>query len=473
MRAVCLFASKLLPLFLFLYAVAIIIPAQAQEPSHRTPASPLIIEPVDESRLTTLRGNTHPLARPEFDLGTADGSLPMLRMLLVLKRSDVRESALRKLLDDQQDKHSPSYHKWLTPGKFGQQYGPTDADMQTITSWLQSHGFEVGSTKGRTVLEFSGTAAEVEEAFHITIHKYLVNGEQYWANSTDPQIPSALTPAFAGIKTLHNFLKKPAIHVAEKTIPAKLVGKSHPEFTGSTGLHALTPSDYQTIYKVPNNLAGGVGVTIAVVGRNDLYNQGQDVGDFHNVLGGDNSLTIIVNGPDPGDAGGGEEAEATLDSSWAGALAQSANIDFVVSGSTNTTDGIDLSELYIIENNLAPVMTESFSSCEALTTSSDAQGTSLLAEQAAAQGITYIVSAGDTGAEGCDNLGETTALGGISVNVLASTPFTVAVGGTMFNEHGDNAAYWGTTNSSAGGSALSYIPENVWNETCTTQCESG
>src|SRR5579862_6875969 len=263
--------------------------AQSQSaPQISTRPIPLITQALDESQLTILKGNTHPLARPEFDLGAADGSLPMLRMLLVLKRSDAQESALRKLLDDQQDKHSPSYHKWLTPGKFGQQYGPTDADMQTITSWLQSHGFEVGSTKGRTVLEFSGTAAEVEEAFHITIHKYLVNGEQYWANSTDPQIPSALTPAVAGIKTLHNFLKKPAIHVAEKTIPAKLVGKSHPEFTGSTGLHALTPSDYQTIYKVPNNLAGGAGVTIAVVGRNDLYNQGQDVGDFHNVLGGDN-----------------------------------------------------------------------------------------------------------------------------------------------------------------------------------------
>ncbi len=431
---------------------------------------PLITEAVDESRLTTLKGNTHPLARAEFDLGTAESSLPMKRMLLVLKRSNEQESALRKLLDDQQDKHSPSYHKWLTPEKFGQQFGPTDADMQTITSWLQSYGFEVGSTKGRTVLEFSGTAGQVQEAFHTTIHNYLVNGEQYWANSTDPQIPSALTPAVTGVKTLHNFLKKPAIHVAQKTIPAKLVGKSHPEFTGNTGLHALTPADYQTIYNVPNNLAGGAGVTIAVVGRNDLYNQGQDVGDFHNVLGGVNALTIVVNGPDPGDAGGGEEAEATLDSSWAGGLAQGANIDFVVSGSTNTTDGIDLSELYIIENNLAAIMTESFSHCEANTTSSDAQGTSLLAEQAAAQGITYIVSAGDAGAEGCDNLGETTAVGGISVNVLASTPFTVAVGGTMFNEHGQNASYWGTNNSEKG-SALSYIPENVWNETCTTQCQ--
>jgi len=474
MRALFVSSGKSLCLTFVLLA-GTTVGAQSQDsPQISTEPKPLITEVLDESHLTPLKGNTHPLARPEFDLGTADGTLPTKRMLLVLKRSDAQEAALRKLLDDQQDKNSPNYHKWLTPEKFGQQFGPTDTDMQTITSWLQSHGFEVGSTKGRTVLEFSGTAAQVREAFHSTIHSYLVNGETHWANSTDPQIPTALAPAVAGIKTLHNFLKKPMVHLSEERFAAKLDVKSHPEFTNSTGLHALTPADYQTIYMTPV-VPAGIGVTIAVVGRNNLYNGGQDVSDFRNIFGifGGTSPNIVVNGPDPGDAGGSEEAEATLDTSWAEALAPFANVDFVVSGSTNTTDGIDLSELYIIENNLGAVMTESFGSCEALTTSTDAQGVSLLAEQAAAQGITYIVSAGDTGAEGCDNLGETTAVGGTSVNVLASTPFTVAVGGTMFNEHSQDATYWGSTNSLYLGSALSYIPENVWNETCTTQCQSG
>ena len=117
----------------------------------------------------------------------------MQRMLLVLKRGPDQETALRKLLDDQQDKASPNYHQWLTPEQYGQQFGPTDTDLQTITAWLQSHGFQVGSTKGRTVLEFSGTAGQVQEAFHTTMHKYIVNGEQHWANASDPQIPTALT----------------------------------------------------------------------------------------------------------------------------------------------------------------------------------------------------------------------------------------------------------------------------------------
>src|SRR6266446_3087356 len=195
-------------------------PGAQQEPS-LTPPRPLITQPIDEAQLTTLKGNTHPLARPEFDLGTAPATLPMNRMLLVLKRSPEQESALRKLLDDQQDKSSASYHKWLTPEDYGKQFGPTDTDLQTITTWLQSHGFQVGSTKGRTVLEFTGSASQVQEAFHTTIHNYLVNGEQHWANSADPSIPTALSPAVEGIFTLHNFYKRPQVHLAEEQFTAK------------------------------------------------------------------------------------------------------------------------------------------------------------------------------------------------------------------------------------------------------------
>ena len=155
--------SVCLTLAAVLGSTLLIQSAAAQEQPQLVVATPrpLITEVLDESRLTVLKGNTHPLARREFDLGTAPASLPMERMLLVLKRSDEQETALRKLLDDQQDKKSPHYHKWLTPEQFGAQFGPTDADMQTITSWLQSHGFQVGSTKGRTVLEFSGSASQV------------------------------------------------------------------------------------------------------------------------------------------------------------------------------------------------------------------------------------------------------------------------------------------------------------------------
>ena len=456
------------------FALISSVSSLAQDSSAAQPAiaaRPLITQAIDDAQVTVLKGNRHPFARAEFDLGTAPASLPMQRMLLVLKRSPEQQSALKKLLDDQQDKASPSYHRWLTPEQFGKQFGPRDSDLQTITAWLQSHGFQVSPTKGRTMLEFSGSASQVREAFHTAIHKYVVNGEQHWANGSDPQIPAALTPAVGGIFTLHNFLKKPKLHMSEQRVAARVRPGKSPEITFSDGKHGLGPQDYATIYNSHVFAGGsnGSGTTIGVVGRSNLFNGAEDVNDFHNYAFqfGGGTFSVILNGPDPGDLGGGEEAEATLDSSWTGAVAPGATVDLVVSATTNTTDGVDLSELYIVENNLADVMTESFGSCEYFATDSEVAGVNGLAEQAAAQGISYFVSTGDNGAAGCDDPNEPSALYPPSVNLLASTPFAVAVGGTVFNEGGHEALYWSSTNTGLQ-SALSYIPENVWNDSCSS-----
>jgi len=230
------------------------------------------------------------------------------------------------------------------------------------------------------------------------------------------------------------------------------------------------PGDYAVIYNINSVYSQGVrgdGVIIAVVARSDI-----DVGDFfdfRNAFGlSSGDLILTADGPDPGILNVDEQAEATLDVSWSGAIAPNAAVNFVVSASTNTTDGVDLSELYIIDNNAGDVMTESFGACEAAFIRAQATAISELAEQAAAQGITYMVSSGDTGSAGCDNLGETRATGPISVNMLGSTPFNIAVGGTIFNEHGQDSTYWNSSNSSTDlHSAKSYIPENAWNETCS------
>jgi hypothetical protein len=435
---------------------------------------PLITQPVDNSQLTVLKGNTHPLARLVYDMGKAPADLPMNRMLLVLKRSPEQEYALQKLLDDQQDKASPNYHKWLTPEQYGKQFGPTDSDMQTIAAWLQSQGFQVGSTKGRTVLEFSGNAGQVQKALHTTIHKYIVKGEEHWANASDPSIPTALTPAVVGVLTLHNFLKQPQIHLVKEPVAAHIVSGNKPQVSfpaenGNPALNALGPQDYATIYSSPAYSAGvtGSGVTIGVVGRSDLFGGGQDVSNFDQIFGCCAGFQFVLDGPDPGDLGGGDEGEATLDTTWSGAVAPGAVVDLVVSATTNTTDGIDLSETYIVENNLADVMTESFSSCELYATNAQLAFSYGMAEQAATQGISYFVSTGDDGAEGCDDPSTAPATHPISVSFLASTPFNVAVGGTEFNENGDVSKYWGNETPMQE-SAISYIPENVWNESSLT-----
>jgi hypothetical protein len=455
-------------------ALMLCAPMPGQEAAQPAAVRPLITQAVDEARLTTLTGNTYPLARPELDLGTAPASLPMQRMLLVLKRGPEQEAAVRKLLDDQQDKASPNYHQWLTPEQYGMQFGPTDTDLQTITAWLQSHGFEVGSTKGRTVLEFSGTAGQVQEAFHTTIHKYLVNGEQHWANASDPQIPTALTPAVAGIDSLHNFPRRAMNHFvgtySEKT---KSLTVPSPSFTvgcGGQTCYAVAPSDFAIIYDLYPLLSAspainGTGESIAIVGRTNI--NPNDPTTFWSLFGltvPANKLNIILNGPDPGI--NPDEGEADIDIQWSGAVAPQATIDFVTSQSTQTTDGVDLSAVYIVENNLAPVMSESYGQCELFLGTAGNQFYYSLWEQAATQGISVFVSSGDNGSAGCDNPGAP-AQHGLNVNGIASTPFNAAIGGTDFNQYNNQAKYWNPLNGTNEVSAKGPIPEVAWNDSCT------
>ena len=444
-------------------------PATADRAVPRPTQRPRITQGIDEKNRVVLHGNQHPLARPEFDRGPAPLDLRLDRMLLVLKRSPEQESALQKLLDDQQDKSSPHYRQWLTPEQFGQQFGPADSDIQQVTDWLQTHGFQnVHVSNGRVMIEFSGTAAQVESALGTSVHKFAINGEEHWANTSDPMIPAALSPVVEGVFTLHSFYKHPQVQRTTDQITARVQPGTQPQFTSSTGLHALVPADYYTIYNF-NPLQISTGAKIAIVGRSNI-NQ-QDVTYFHYwTYDQAASPIIIVNGADPGNLGGLEEAEAVLDTTWAGAVAPTAWLALVVSKSTPTTDGVDLSELYIIDNNLADVMSESFGICEANFTSAQAMGIASLAQQAAAQGITYVVAAGDSGSAGCDNpRSQAQALHPPSVNMLASTPYTVAVGGTMFNDNGHSSTYWNSSNAQATrASALSYIPENAWNESCTS-----
>ncbi|MBV9156671.1 MAG: peptidase S53, partial [Acidobacteriaceae bacterium] len=207
------FSLCLRPVFL----LAAVVLAHAQ--SSNVPN--LLTAAIDENQLVTLTGNTHPLAKPAFDKGAAPVDLPMERMLLVLKRSPQQEAALAKLLADQQTPGSPDYHHWLTPQEFGQRFGVSDQDLGAITAWLQSHGFTVNNvSNGRTLIEFSGNAAQVEYAFHTPIHQFVINGESHWANAQDPQLPMALAPAVAGVASFSNFISKPQVQFAPQKVQA-------------------------------------------------------------------------------------------------------------------------------------------------------------------------------------------------------------------------------------------------------------
>jgi uncharacterized membrane protein len=464
-------------------AVAILFPAarasaqaasQSVAAASQAPFVPArITQAIDETQLVRLKGNVHPLARPEFDRGIVSDATPMNRMLMLLQRSPEQEAALQQLMTEQMSKDSPNFHKWLTPAQFGAQFGPSDADVQIVTDWLNSHGFhDIKVGTGRVTIEFSGSVGLVRNTFQTEIHHFFVNGEMRQANVSDPQIPAALTPVVKGIVSLHNFPKQSMRHTVgafTRTADGRIIS----QLTGSTNqFFAVGPADFAKIYNAPTGL-DGTGTKIAIVGFSDINIQ--DVRDFRTLFGlSANDPVIVHNGPAPGI--NGEEGEADLDVEWSGAAAPGAEIDFVTSEDTLTTGGLELSALYVVDNNSDDIMSLSFGSCES-SLGSENTFINALWEQAAAQGITVTVSAGDPGSAGCDDFNSPNpATHGLAVNGLASTPFNIAVGGTDFDDATTQPTYWNqnpappatpTANDPITKlSVKGYIPETTWNDSC-------
>ena len=428
-----------------------------------------ITAPVD-GRLTVARpGDRHPLAIPEYDAGPVAPDHRMDRMMLVLQPDPAQERALEALLAAQQDPQSRQYRQWLTPERFGKLFGVSDHDLAQVVEWLERQGFQVEpASGGRRVLVFSGTAGQVEAAFHTPIHTYNVNGVIHHANSSDPQIPLALASVVEGVASLHDFRSQPLHH------GLRALAASDPEYS-SGATHYLTPADFATIYDVASLYSSsidGTGQSIAIVGRTNF--SASDVSNFRSTFGLPvNAPTVVLNGSNPGIVSTDEQTEAELDVEWSGAVAKNASIEFVLSASTNSTDGALLSSEYIVNHNLAPVMSSSFGLCEAAIGTSGNQLFNSLWQQAAAQGITVLIASGDSGAAGCDSPGSSSAVSGAAVNGICSTPNSTCVGGTQFNDVSTASLYWATTNSNNYGSALSYIPELVWNGSAGTSGGSG
>jgi subtilase family serine protease len=436
----------------------------------------LITEKVDESRLRTLAGNTHPQANAQNDRGPVPDNLAMEHMILQLQRPAEQEQAARQLIDQLHDPKSASFHHWLTAAQFGEAYGPSQQDIATVTGWLQSRGFTVnGVSASGMAIDFSGTSGQVGQAFHTAIHYLQANGQQHIANMTDPQIPAALAPAVAGVVSMHDFAPH-AMH------------KRHANYTYTSGgftNQAVAPADLATIYNLTPLFAAGTtgkGQTIAVIEDSDLYSAA-DWTTFRTTFGlsqySSGSLTTVHPAPasgtsnctDPGVARGssaGDDAEATLDAEWASAAAPDATILVAACASTRTTFGGFIAMQNLVNSAQPPaIISISYGQCEVDNGASANAAFQSLYQQAVAEGVSIFVSAGDEGAASCD-AGATAATHGIGVSGWASTPYNVAVGGTDFGDLylGSTGTYWNSTNTSTYGSALSYIPEIAWNDSC-------
>jgi subtilase family serine protease len=438
---------------------------------------PLIRERIDEQKLVTLSGNTRPEAIAANDRGIVADDFPLNHMQLQLKRSPERESALVQYINQLSDSTSPNYHKWLTPEQFAESYGVAKEDVTAVTDWLKLHGFTVhGVQPTGLTIDYSGTAGLVRSTFHTEIHNLEVGGVKHFANVSDPQIPSTLEPVVAGIVSLHDFHPKPLL------VPRG-------QYTYLSGsFHALVPGDIATIYNFnPAFAAGYTGrnQTIMVVEDTYLYSTG-DWTVFRKTFGlarpypygtltqvsptGAATCTNPGFQGSPSDPGYGDDGEAIIDVEWATAAAPNAAIVLAACKDTGATFG-GLIALQNVLNGpaagLPSVVSISYGESESSNGATANLAYSTAYQQAVALGVSIFVSSGDEGAASSDNGNVSTH--GITVSGFTSTPYNVSVGGTDFGYTADSvpaSTYWNSTNTSTYNSALSYIQEIPWNDSC-------
>lgn len=441
---------------------------------------------IDESNRVILRGSTRPEANAENDRGALPENEPLEHVWLLMRRAPATEQSLSRYLNSLNDHTSPNYHKWLKPAEFARRFGADPQDVATVSGWLQSHGMRVNQVYPNGVIDFSGTAGQIREAFHTEIHHLEVNGVSHIANMRDPEIPAALEPAVRGVVSLHNFMPRPTY---------KKPVRSH--FATSAGYQLVVPADLYTIYNFsPTFAAGytGLGLTIAVLEDTDLYNKSNaDFNTFRSTFGlaslyPSGSLNVLH--PAAGSGGtctdpgvNADDAEAAIDVEWASAAAPNASIWLLSCADTTNFGGFIAMQNILSDGDTLPnIISISYGESEALNGATANAYIESLYQLAVAQGISILVSSGDEGAASSD-ADTNFAQHGITVSAFATTAWNVAVGGTdygdlyaclvagtcaVLGESDYNATYWNATNSGTDGSALSYVPEIPWNDSCAS-----
>lgn len=459
---------------------------------------------ISNSKLSVLPHSQLSSTLLKYDTGAMQPGARIASMTLLLKRSSEKQAQFDGYLDALTRPGSPYFHHWLTAEQVGTMFGPAADDLDKVKQWLASQGLVVKSVSpDEMTLQFSGSAAAVQDAFHTRIHHFVMDGQEHFGNLDPQQIPSALAPVVQGVASLSNFFPKPQ-HVDVGTVkrnrktgqwssvatarpgsgsqPTPLIttppGTIDPAIT-----YNVAPADFNQIYNVnPVWKKGmrGAGQTIVLLERTNV--NPADIAAFRKAFLPADALGKVsivhpadLDGescPDPGI--NGDEGEAALDVEWAGAAAPDADIVLASCADSGALFGAFLAaDLYQLPGShglpptAPPIFSLSYGACE-LQDAYDARFADLLWSSLSAQGATVFVSSGDAGSAGCDQGASFAASYGPSPNGMASSTSSVAVGGTDFNDRGKFGQYWAPSNQALYQSALSYIPEQTWNVSCAS-----
>lgn len=286
-------------------------------------------------------------------------------------------AGLDALIAAQNDPKSPSYHHYLTPQQFTADFGPTQATVESVVSYLKGQGLTITSVAPNNMLvNAAGSVATVEKAFGVTLNDYQVNGRVVYAPTSDPTIPDALSTTILNIEGLDNLVRYHHATLTQQSRPATGPGKGY------------TPTELRNAYDVNalmSNGGTGAGQTTALF-ELDGYNP-SDIStylDYYH-LGSPKYSNVLVD--DATNTPGDGAVEVELDMEVLSALAPDATQKVYIG--PNTVPGINDTYNKIVTDNLAKVVSISWGICELY--SGDAELTTLdnIFAQGAAQGQAF------------------------------------------------------------------------------------
>jgi len=403
--------------------------------------------------------------QPSATVTIPDNVAPALQDATFMSRSDPKaaltivvglklhnEAEFADLLDRLYDSNSPDYHRWITPADFLGRFSPSQADVEAVRQYLESHGLATKRVSdNRVLVQATGTVAQIEEAFAININVYQLGTETHYSNDRNPSVPSSLkdvVESVAGLSSLETMH-----HGSNFNKPVPVSGIFY------------TPLQIATIYNFPSRLNtfhgktiyDGTGITIAIATAYTYLTSDVDYfWTYFTAINRTGTLTnICVDG-----CTSTLDYEPSLDVEYAGAQAPGANL-LVYEVPTNLNSDFSLMFSQMASDDSAQVVSISWGTCESDYGNSYMKTDNASFAQMAAEGITIFAGSGDDGAYGY-NLGGCGGTQKLQIGFPPSDPNVTAVGGTTLNATAQYKYKSESAWTDSGGGVSSYFAKPSW-----------
>ena len=368
--------------------------------------------------------------------------------------------------------HTAAYAHYLTPAQFRARFARPSSDVVAAGAWLRSQGFTVGDVpENHTTIGASGTAAQVNHAFGITLGTYRTSGHVVRAADRAPSVPASLSGIVRGVIGLtpvrmhHGAIAPPPAFRSGRPCSAywaSQMATDQPRAFGRLQPRAIcgyTPAQMQGAYGMTNAIRtgnDGSGVTVAVIDAFAAPTMQKDLNIYSSRHGLPQTTIHQIKLPAcpvcPPGMQQGWYGEETLDLDAVHSMAPGAKLVFL--GAKSDFD-IDILERvnFAIDNHIASIVSNSYGDAGENLPESEIKAEEAAYQQAIVEGIGFYFSSGDCG----DNLDPQGICGGTGTRATdypASSPNVTAVGGTSIGI-GKGGKYlfetgWGTTASSLG-----------------------